>query len=790
MRIFYYIEPWPYCHQHLFPTLNQHLYPAQMYGTNLKASDQSTPTRPMPLLMLYTFLRLTTLMMKHLWIICWNLIFLNHINMLLLHHRMPFQIHRSSQPRHQHLQNANRRPRRLPKHPWNAVEFTTNRDPVLRALWLLGLPMKNKNFVLWKLMRNLDFRGVWSRPRWANPKRTFVQCGTSSRTHLADYLRCANGKRLCRRNVSPTSNRYSVCLTIPRCDGSFSPAYHFTTVSHHFCTVDHLELLTFHYSHAVSYFIMSLRIHLDRYCHQRAMASDHISPTRRSRSPTRASSSAMGTSPFHRPPGWTPPSTTPHRPVILQLDLKPMQQLAARNPYFNILAPKVAGNLSTETYDSLFQTFKVIYPDYARSHFVSDLKTVVTDTILQRWSIHLQVTDFYMMIDTDQGAQMLDDLPHSLLDILNWYYPSWKTHQHLDAFTSRECSPLVLTPHPDPHDTGFAVQIQVIPRGHPFVTATRSTKTAAWSSRHTVINPEKPWKQERSWQYSCFPSKFPVIIFPTFYSQFPEVSPLLLPPHVILLKHSFVPLFLHFFGFRLLSNLYLFIPLSHGAPHGWWPTSDASNTRFDVLDQYHWTFFTIWWSNLGIVYSPCGQNGSDFYHGSHYFHQEDQLPFYFTTWWTLDLGEDRRWQRNLEAGGNIFGKHAPHAWQGDTTHHRQPMAPVLRHTRPLILPFYDHTISGSSTSWTFQRSRLTTIWRHTGSTTYSPVLLGALCWTSLTRYNYIFILATMEIYTTILTIGNTPPNSSPNTPTKPLHHPHRPVPPDEPGPMDMSDSSV
>ena len=156
-----------------------------------------------------------------------------------------------------------------------------------------------------------------------------------------------------------------------------------------------------------------------------------------------------------------------------------MQQLAARNPYFNILAPKVAGNLSTETYDSLFQTFKVIYPDYARSHFVSDLKTVVTDTILQRWSIHLQATDFYMMIDTDQGAQMLDDLPHSLLDILNWYYPSWKTHQHLDAFTSRECSPLVLTPHPDPHDTGFAVQIQVIPRGHPFVTATRSTKTAA-----------------------------------------------------------------------------------------------------------------------------------------------------------------------------------------------------------------------------------------------------------------------------------------------------------------------
>ena len=224
---------------------------------------------------------------------------------------------------------------------------------------------------------------------------------------------------------------------------------------------------------------MSLRIHLDRYCQQRAMAHDGISPTRRSRSPTRAPPSATGSSPFQHPPGRTSPPSTPHRPVIFQLDLKPMQQLAARNPYYNILAPKVAGNLSTEAYDSLFQTFKVIYPDYARSHFVSDLKTVVTDTLLQRWSIHLQATDFYMMIDTDQGAQMLDDLPHSLLDILNWFYPSWKTHQHLDAFTSRDCSPLLLTPHPDPQDTGFAVHLQVIPRGHPFVTATRYTKTAA-----------------------------------------------------------------------------------------------------------------------------------------------------------------------------------------------------------------------------------------------------------------------------------------------------------------------
>ena len=272
---------------------------------------------------------------------------------------------------------------------------------------------------------------------------------------------------------------HCICLTISCSDCVVSLPYHFViTVSPIQAPSINLNHLICYFIRLASVFIMSLRTHLDRYCQQRAMASDHISPTRRSRSPNRAPSSAMGTSPFQRPSDWTPPSTTPHRPVILQLDLKPMQQLAARNPYFNILAPKVAGNLSTETYDSLFQTFKVIYPDYARSHFVSDLKTVVTDTILQRWSIHLQASDFYMMIDTDQGAQMLDDLPHSLLDTLNWYYPSWKTHQHLDAFTARECAPLAVTPHPDPQDTGFAVHIQVIPRGHPFVTATRYTKNA------------------------------------------------------------------------------------------------------------------------------------------------------------------------------------------------------------------------------------------------------------------------------------------------------------------------
>ena len=46
MRIFYYIEQWPYSHQHSFPTLNQHLYPAtdvwnQPEGLRPNYSDQT-----------------------------------------------------------------------------------------------------------------------------------------------------------------------------------------------------------------------------------------------------------------------------------------------------------------------------------------------------------------------------------------------------------------------------------------------------------------------------------------------------------------------------------------------------------------------------------------------------------------------------------------------------------------------------------------------------------------------------------------------------------------------------
>ena len=53
-----------------------------------------------------------------------------------------------------------------------------------------------------------------------------------------------------------------------------------------------------------------------------------------------------------------------------------MQQLANRDPYYNILAPQVAGNLTTAEYDGLFHAYKVIYPDYAARHYVGEIQTM------------------------------------------------------------------------------------------------------------------------------------------------------------------------------------------------------------------------------------------------------------------------------------------------------------------------------------------------------------------------------------------------------------------------------
>ena len=787
MRIFYYTEQWPYCHQHSFPTLNRHLYPAQTYGTNLKASDRSILTRPMPLLMLYTFLRLTTLMKKLLWMICWNLIFLNHINMLLLHRLMPFQIHRSSQPRHRHLQNANRRPKQLPKHLRNAVDFTNSRDPVPRALWPSGLPMTNKNFVLWNLMRNLDFRGVWSRPRWANPKLTFAQCGTSSKTHLVEYLRCANGKKdlppkrfttfekLLFMSHHPMLRMY-IFTRLPLC-------YRCLT---HYCTVDYLEPfeLSLYTCRQLFYYvsphspgsILSAASHGQRphLAHQTITLSDQ-SIFFRYGYLTVPSSTGLDTSVYYTPSTGHPAigfETIGSQKSVLQH----LGTQGRRQPlHWNIWQP---------------------FPDLQ-----SDLPRLR----LQSFCFGLENRgDRYhstKMVDTPSGHRLLHDDRYGPRSPDAWW-SSPLSFGHLELVLSfLEDSPTPRCLHVSRVLTSCAD------------TTSRSTwyglccTNSSDSSRASFRYGNEIYKNCRLnlETHSCQPRKemktgtlLEIVVpfrwkswLPIFYLFTPGFLEFHRSYFLFMMFFSNLILDLHSGNFRLqIAFELIFIPPLHGEPHGWWLTPDASSTLFDELDQYHWPIFTIWWSNLGIVYSPCGQNDSNFYHRPHYFHQEDHLPLHFSTWWTLDLGTDRRWQRNLEACWNIFGKHAPHAWPSDTTHHRQPMAPVLRHTRPLILLLYGNTISGSSTSWTYQRPCLTTIWGHTGSTTHSPILLGR----SAQHHS--------QGTTTSLSWPpwrSTPPSSPSatlhrtlhsNTPTTPLHHPHRPVPPDEPGPMDMSDSSV
>ena len=147
MLIFYYIEQWLYFHLLSFPTLNPHLFPALTYGTNLKGSDRTTRTRPMPLLTQSTSRHPTSLRKKPLWMSCWKPTFLNHINMLLPLHLKPFLNHRSSQLQHHHLRNANRRPKQFPKYLRSVVAFMNIRDPAPQAQFRRGPSKTNKNFV-------------------------------------------------------------------------------------------------------------------------------------------------------------------------------------------------------------------------------------------------------------------------------------------------------------------------------------------------------------------------------------------------------------------------------------------------------------------------------------------------------------------------------------------------------------------------------------------------------------------------------------------------------------------
>ena len=252
MLIFYYIEQWPYFHLLSSPTLNPHLFPALTYGTNLTGSDRTTRTRPMPLLTQSTSRHPTSLRKKPLWMSCWKPISLNHINMLLPRHLKPFLNHLSSQLQHHHIRNANRRPKQFPKYLRSVVAFMNIRDPAPRAHFRHGPSKKNKNFVHWRLMRNPDFHGGWSRPRWPNLKMTFDLCGTRSKTHLADHLWREIRKRTSCGNVLPLSIPNFVCLS---CSCGKGIAYFLTTfspLSHPFWHGWSTWTFKLHYIHTVS----------------------------------------------------------------------------------------------------------------------------------------------------------------------------------------------------------------------------------------------------------------------------------------------------------------------------------------------------------------------------------------------------------------------------------------------------------------------------------------------------------------------------------------------------------
>ena len=86
-------------------------------------------------------------------------------------------------------------------------------------------------------------------------------------------------------------------------------------------------------------------------------------PRQRSRSPQRVHTPpGFRLSPFFAPPGWQPPPPRPDRAVILQIDLRPMQQLALLDSYYDILAPQVYAHLTTVDYRSAFILYKSSTP--------------------------------------------------------------------------------------------------------------------------------------------------------------------------------------------------------------------------------------------------------------------------------------------------------------------------------------------------------------------------------------------------------------------------------------------
>ena len=187
-------------------------------------------------------------------------------------------------------------------------------------------------------------------------------------------------------------------------------------------------------------------------------------PRQRSRSPQRVHTPpGFRLSPFFAPPGWQPPPPRPDRAVILQIDLRPMQQLALLDNYYDILAPQVYTHLPTVDYRSAFILYKIIYPNYVSRHYVQELYELVVDTFLKRWSLHLRVSQLILTIATTRGKYELNHMQTSILDVLQHVYPRWQTYQLSFPQQTSDSPTSPDVPHGTSDATAFVLNITCEP---------------------------------------------------------------------------------------------------------------------------------------------------------------------------------------------------------------------------------------------------------------------------------------------------------------------------------------
>ena len=216
-------------------------------------------------------------------------------------------------------------------------------------------------------------------------------------------------------------------------------------------------------------FIMSLRIHLDRFCFSRTSETitTMTSPGPRSRSPTRNDDGSLtGSSPFFAPPGWRPPAPRRIRPVLFQINIEPLRRYTTIYDGFGILRDETTSHLLSPDMNALYTVHKVIYYDYAWRFKIGDLYELIENTFKDRWNLHLSRHWFRFLVDTQRPRPMspaaITSSPFEALTDQNEYvatflyrvFPGWQSHQHRAGNRIR---------HPDDEHTAYVVELQCEP---------------------------------------------------------------------------------------------------------------------------------------------------------------------------------------------------------------------------------------------------------------------------------------------------------------------------------------